>query len=388
MADEKSIVEVGKSTPTLSKGQKYQVELLNELDKSLAEMGTKFTDYGKTCVINAIASLLLYCQNNEIKLESINPIVLKAQLQNVGFSQLNMSALPSEAYFDMRKTWVEIVNKTTGEKESKLLYNVAIKPQGAGNEKLLRTFGVGVKKNGLHSPLLVREGETFTMPVYDGISVKPFHYEPKIECMNNKVILVCYVLEKADGGVEYLIANRESIKPNIIAQIRQNAMYKFKTTKVAKNGKDYEAVDTEARDNFYATLNVEAEKSTADELIDKYGEYVNPTYTSGGSRESMIIRKMKNNALKNYPKEYDTSYVKNAVENMFEDVDETVIQKPNFKGEVDVCEKVNKELEMIASDETAPADFELESVPAKPTPQEEIKKAIEESIKEDDGLPY
>ena len=43
--------------------------------------------------------------------------------------------------------------------------------------------------------------------------------------------------------------------------------------------------------------------------------------------EQMILRKMKNNALKNYPKEYDNTYVANSVKNMFEENDESVVEE-------------------------------------------------------------
>lgn len=361
MPTKNEIKTVETSVPAFSKGQKFQVEIMQELEKSMNVVDVAFTDYGRKCVVNAIGQLILTCQNQSIKLEDINSILLKQQLQSVGLTELNCAGQPSEAYFDMRKTWVKVVNKETGKEESRLVYNVTIKPQGAGNEKLVRKYGVGLKKGtGLHQAILIHEGDVVTMPQYEGAVITPLKVETKFENINNKVIGVAYVIEKEDGSEDYLIATREGIKPNIIAQIRQNALYKFKVEKTNSKGATYEAVDEDARDKFYTKLDADAEKMNVDELITAYKDYVNPTYTSGGSKESMILRKMKNNALKYYPKEYDNSYIKNAVENMFEEKDESVMEKPKVAKEtVDVVAKVEKELTEEPIDATAPADFEV-----------------------------
>lgn len=349
----KQLKTVDATALAVSKGQRYQIDLMNELDKSMKVMDVEFTQYGRKCVVNAIGSLILYCQNNDISLSSINSILLKTQLQNVGLTELNCAGLPSEAYFDFRKTTVEKTNEN-GEVEKKTVYNVSIKPQGAGNEKLVRKYGVGLKKEtGLHQAILIHEGDIVTMPQYEGSTITPMKIETKFENINNKIIGVAYVIEKVDGTEDYLIATREGIKPNIVAQIRQNTLYSFKVS-----GDKYK-VDIKARDEFYAKLDADAEKMNVDELLTAYKDYVNPTYTSGGSKEAMILRKMKNNALKYYPKEYDNSFIKNAVESMFEEQDESVMEKPKILKEVDVVEKVEQEIAEEPVVENAPIDFEV-----------------------------
>ena len=185
--------------------------------------------------------------------------------------------------------------------------------------------------------------------------------------------------EKEDGSVEYLIATRESVKANIIAQVRQNALYKF-TKEVEKTnprtGETYtkEEVDKEARDKFYDELNKKAEKMTLDEFLndEEVLKFVNPTYTSGGSKEQMILRKMKNNALKNYPKEYDTSIIKNAVQNMFEDFDESLLERK------DVVKKVQKELDEDLNDDVI-QDFTAKEEEVKPS-EETAEKPNNEDV--------
>jgi len=362
-----------KNEVALSGGLALQNQLLSELDKANQEFGANFTPYGKTCAINCIAGIVSFCKSNGIDIGKIDPTLLRLQVQNVGFTELNYASIPSEIYFDLRKTTIK--DKGNQEKE---VYTIAIKPQGAGNEKLVRKYGVGLKKgSGLHNAILIREGDEFIMPQFNGMEMTPPIYKPQLKNANNKVIAVVYPAEKEDGSVEYLIATRDSVKANIIAQIRQNTLYAFTEEKeyTAKNGAKYtkKEVNKEKRDKFYDEINKKAESMTLDEMLadEELLKYINPTYTSGGSKEQMIMRKMKNNALKNYPKEYDNSYITNAVKNMFEENDESVLERKN------VVEKVEKELDEDLNDDV------IEDFTAK---EEVVDKVVDEKV--DNDLPF
>ena len=340
---------------------KVQSELMNELNVSSENNGVEFTDYGKKCVMNAISGLVTLATSQGIDFKQINGSMLKLALQNVGYTELNYAAMPSEVYFDLRK--VRNQDGTTS-------YLPSIKPQGAGNEKLLRKYGVGLKKDtGLRSPWLVREGDDITFPSFDGLEMIPPKWTPK--SYDKKVIMVVYPAQKIDGSVEYLIATREGIKANIIAQIRQNTLYAFQKF----DGKS-KVVDEDARNKFYDELNKFAEEHKVDELIDnpKYAPYINPTYTSGGSKEQMILRKMKNNALKNYPNEYNNTAQRDAVENIWEDNDDSIKEKSSVAK--DVVSKVEKELDE-KTNEGAIQDFTVDEdgvVETNDSPKEEKKE--------------
>ena len=155
------------------KGLNFQVALVKQVENSVAEMGKSFTNYGKQCVINALASLVLYCRNNDIKFGTIDQTMVKLALINVGYTELNMAALPSEAYFDIRKLTKE-VEKEDGQVDRVTYYAISIKPQGAGNEKLTRKYGVNVKE--LQSALLIREGDEYALPGFDGTKMTPFSF--------------------------------------------------------------------------------------------------------------------------------------------------------------------------------------------------------------------
>ena len=91
---------------------KFQAELANELDVASEQMGASFSDYGKKCVVNAIAGLAVTCTSQGISLKDLDPTILKLALQNVGYTELNYAAIPSEIYFDLRKItiWCDTEN--------------------------------------------------------------------------------------------------------------------------------------------------------------------------------------------------------------------------------------------------------------------------------------
>ena len=317
MEDKKTNVPSTANAP-LTGGLKLQDQLMSELNQAANQMGQNFTDYGKVCIINAIAALVIYAKKEDIKISELDGNLVRLALQNIGYTELNFAANPSECYFDIRKTYSD--GKFTG-------YSLVIRPQGAGNEKLTRKYGVDLKTLG--SALLVREGDEFTLPGFDGFKRTSFTWVSK--SLDKKVIMVVYPIIKIDGSIDYLIATRESVKPNIIAHIRQNAI----------------KMDKAQRETFYAKLDEFAETKTVDELLaaKEYREWINPTYISGGSKEAMLLRKMKNNALKYYPKEYASAYMKNAVENMMEDMDDSLNETPKKVIDGDIVERVEHQIE-------------------------------------------
>ena len=50
---------------------------------------------------------------------------------------------------------------------------------------------------------------------------------------------------------------------------------------------------------------------TLDALLDapEFDKYISPAWKEGQSRESMIVRKMRNNITKKYPKNFENAYV-------------------------------------------------------------------------------
>lgn len=85
---------------------------------------------------------------------------------------------------------------------------------------LLRNFGVGVKK--VYPVWLVKEGDEFTYPKHRGVEVTPPEWEEK--GLSQKVIRVVYPVEMDGGKIEYMIAEREGVKGNLLAHVRNNLL--------------------------------------------------------------------------------------------------------------------------------------------------------------------
>lgn len=348
--------ELTKQQPTvkpLSKIQQFQVSIVNGITKTLRESECELTPYGKKCAMNCIAGIVSFLKGKDKSFENIDMDLLKISVQNTALLELNYASLPPEIYFDLRGNVL------------------TVKPQGAGNEKLVRTYGVGVKE--LAQPWVILEGDEFVLPSYDGNNITPPKWVRKT--LSGKAVAVCYRLVKTNGETEYLISGREEVASNLIAHIRQNALYKFANTKL--------------RDEFYSTL----EGRSLDDLLSdpKLRDYINPTYLSGGSREQMIIRKMKNNALKNYPREYNNSLVQEAAVSMFEDVDESLNEKPTETFDVrPVSEDAPLDFEIndegeIKEDVAKKDDLDIKTVETKEEKKGEIKVSIDD-LGDDDEL--
>ena len=333
--------EITKQPATM---QEYQALVVNELSTTMQSMGCELSPYGKKCALNSVAGAISFLKGQGKTLKDVNATLFKLSIQSAALLELNYASVPSEIYFDLRGDVL------------------TIKTQGAGNEKLVRRYGVGIAKDGLKTPWLVREGDEFTYPSYNGLEITPPTWKPK--SYSNKVILIVYPVQKSDGSVEYLISSRDDVAHNLVAQIRQNSLYSF--TKKDRDGKTIwnqkthrQEIDEAARQKFYDSLN----DRTLDDLLsdETLKEYINPTYMSSGSKEQMIIRKMKNNALKNYPREYDNSLMRDAVENLYEDKDESLNQpKKKYIDDVDITKKVDDEIEQDPQVANAPQDFKID----------------------------
>ena len=355
----------------------YQIDVMKQLDSFAKDSSIELTEYGRTCAYNVIGGLITHCRTNGIDLRQIDASILDQQIRNIAYTELNIATSPAECYFDLRK--IKVPDENGNEK---IVYSIKIAPQGAGNEKLVRKFGVNVKE--IHPAWLIREGDEYTLPSWEGGKLTPPSW--KMKSLSGKVIMVIYRITKQDGSEEYLIADRDAVKQSLISQIRQNSLYAFKKWVTdPRTGRKGQVVDEEARNQFYKELEDDFESRTVEECLklEKYEKFINPTYTSGGSRESMMIRKMKNIALKNYPKEYDSSLRAQAVVELQEDYDETIREKKVVPAVVkDVIDVVEGEVEEV--DPNAVPDFDVpeddgvveeepkEEIPH-PTPAEEPK---------------
>ena len=259
----------------------------------------------KLSVTTGAQQIFSLCKSQGIDVKDLDQSNVAQVLFNLAMLNVNPNAVPHECYLMIRK------NKSGPTIELGL--------EGDGNDALVRKYGVGVKS--LSSPFVVREGDEFTYPYFDGEKMCPPTW--KIKSLSAKPILVFYTLVKTDGTVEYLMADRESVAVNLRAHIANNMMSVTKKSKEEIINKiENMTLDQMLKDTSLRTAKLTISKydTTTRKYITEEVDVnlISPAYT-GPAREEMIIRKMRNNCLKKYPKSFDTAFLSKAYESTFED---------------------------------------------------------------------
>lgn len=189
----------------------------NSIVSSFQDIHLNLDAYQKACLANAVAKIneLLVSEGLQFNSPQIDQSNITTILSQVAMFKLNPAASPRECYFQLRN------NKKTGKK------NIEFGIEGNGNDAILRTYGVDVKD--VMPPIVVREGDEFTYPYFDGEKMHPFTWKPK--SFTAKPIAVVYVVTKNDGTKEYLVSARESVAANLKAHIANNLMFEKEDTK-------------------------------------------------------------------------------------------------------------------------------------------------------------
>lgn len=291
MTEKTSNISYGKvSVPATAAGNQLSFKSATGLGKAqeyyMAEIGT-IANNNKvaldaeqvTCGNNMISAMFNQAAKAGASLNSFDRNEIIQILQKATMLRLNVAAEPHECYLITR-------NQKVGDSWVKK-FEFGI--EGDGNDKLLRKYGVDVKK--VHKFWVVREHDEFTYPSFNGLEITPPTWKPKD--YYGKAVRVVYPIEKTDGTIDWNIAEREEVKINLLAHINQNVM---------KN-KDY-------TDAARAKLTERIANMTLYELFadQECLKIMSPAWASPHSRESMILRKMRNNATRRYPKEFSSAF--------------------------------------------------------------------------------
>lgn len=312
---------------------KAQDTYLRMIDAQFLSHGMRMSDYQKTCAMNAIYAIqsVLDKTGGKFSDADFDQTSLTGILKTTAALELNASATPREVYFSIRK-----------EKRGDLwIKKLEMGIEGDGNDALLRRFGVDIKKVG--RPWLVREGDDFTFPTHNGFEVTPPIW---VESGNGPIIRVVYPVLLSDGSAEFLIQEREDVRANLLAHLSNNLMNE--TFGVAESR--YKAtIEQKAQIDFKKKELLSTAKAlTMESILDNetLQLYISPAWTEPQSREQMIIRKMRNNAVKKYPKDFGSSFVSESYNGMDESFRDA-------QSEIDA--NANKELKDITPPEdTAP----------------------------------
>ena len=312
----------------LIKAETTYIEMVTE---SMSSYKLPFTEYQKTCVMGAIQKIYELLQTKGLDFKKVNQSNLSQILSSVAALKLNPVATPRECYFQLRNV---------KQADDTYIQTVEMGIEGAGNDAILRNFGVDVKS--VMPPFIVHDGDELSLPFFDGEKMTGLTWKPKT--LSGKVTAVIYVISKEDGSRDYAMADRESVAENLKAHIINNLR----------------AVP----DNVKNPILDKIENMTLDEMLSdkslrekvKYTAYnknlevtpISPAWTSPSSREAMIERKIRNNAIKKYPKNFGSDLASTGYENTYEDYD----QYREAPQRVNPIDAVDAEFEEKAQKET------------------------------------
>ena len=317
-----------KITTSLSE---WSNQFTNLVARDYQECGVEFSEYSKKCAMSAVEKIYALVKSSGKEMSNLDTSNLRSIVEQCASLKLNANAYPRECYFQLRN--VKVGNSW--------MQQVEMGIEGAGNDAILTNYGKDVEQ--VYPYWVVKEGDTFIPPKHKGVEITPPEWEEK-GLPNAKAVKVVYPVKLTDGTVQYLISDRESVKVNLFAHVRNNLMNE--TFGIAENR--YKATDAQKKQ-------IEAKKEpifealrkceTLDEMLSC--EIARP-YMSGAwldTPESMIIRKMCNNATKKFPKNYDSMASKAFVE-----MDETYQEQ-----QAEVIEQANS-VEFIEEEATEVAE--------------------------------
>lgn len=353
---------------------KYQDNYMNMIEEQFLAHRIVIDEYQMTCARNALAVIDEMLRKNGIEFRdpNLDQSSLTTILQQVTSLRLNASAMPSEIYFQIRNQ-----KKADGSWGKKLEMGI----EGDGNDALLRNFGVNVEKVG--SPWIVREGDHFEYPTFDGFDQTPPKWQPQ---GSGKVIRVVYPIRHYDGSTEFLIQERDDVAVNLRAHIRNNLMNE--TFGIAESRFKAKPDQLKKIDEKKQELLLPLKQMTLDQILNEpaYDEFISPAWKDNG--DSMIIRKMRNNAVKKYPKDFGSHFTASqfaSTDDSYNEMRDEVRSKPREVFDVvDVVEPIKQEpkhVEPVSQNSPTPlVDTEPE--------EEQLEGQISFDALPDEEAPY
>ena len=298
MSEQKQITEAKTYKTQLTQvNETYLPMITNQLENN----NITLSEYSKSCVVNAISAINNVLDTSGVAWgdASLDKSGITQILLSVAALQLNATATPRECYFQIRNV---AVKGADGKQVWKKKIEMGI--EGDGYDSLVSRFGRNVKKVFPH--WLVREDDDFKYPRYAGVELTPPEWQPK---GTGKVVRVVYPIQSTDGAVDYYISERADVKKNLIAHISNNLMNE--TFGVCADR--YKATDEQKQKIAEKKREIldKAKELDLDALLDsaEHDKYISPAWKEEQSRESMIIRKMRNNIVKKIPKDFGSSFV-------------------------------------------------------------------------------
>ncbi|QSF42698.1 hypothetical protein [Paenibacillus tianjinensis] len=269
------------------------------IESQLMNNGVNMDQYSKQCVINAISAINTVLDGKGITWsdEQLDRNNITEILLRVASLKLNASASPKEVFFQLRNVKIKVGDKDIWKKQ------IEMGIEGDGNDAILANFGRNVSK--VYPYWLVREHDQFVYPKFRGVEYEPPEWSPTGQ---GEVIRIVYPILHTDKTLHYYISERADVVKNLIAHMNNNMMNE--TFGVCQ-------------DRFKATTDqkkqIAVKKSEVLKRAKELGlgaldepdlqQYISPAWSEYQSRESMLIRKMRNNIVKKIPKDFGSAFV-------------------------------------------------------------------------------
>ena len=317
MAEEKN-TQVTKKEFTTSLSE-WSNTITNLIKKDYDSCGVTFDEYSKQCAMEAMTSIYnIVKANDKATMQNLDTSNLRSIVERCASLKLNANAYPREVYFQVRNTKIG----------NSYVPMIEMGIEGAGNDAILSNYGKNVER--VYPYWVVREGDTYIPPKHKGLELTPPEWEEN--GLSEKAVRVVYPIKLTDGTITYLSADRNSVKINLFAHVRNNLMnetFGICESRYKATDKQKQEIDIRKNEIFEVLKKCE----TVDEMLscDIAKPYISAAWID--TPESMIIRKMCNNAIKKFPKNYDAMASK-----AFLELDETYQQS-----QTEISENANKE---------------------------------------------
>lgn len=333
MAEKNEVAKKPEFTTSLSE---WTNTITGLVSRDFTQCGVQYDEYSKQCAMNAMSAIYQKVQDEKADMKNLNTSNLREVVAQCASLKLNASAVPREVYFQLRSKqvngqWVKMVEMGI---------------EGDGNDALLRQFGNNIDT--VYPVWLVKEGDEFTYPRRRGIEVEPAEWTPK--GLSDKTVRVVYPVKLKDGTVDYLIAEREPVRTNLIAHIRNNMLNetfgvcadRYKATPKQKE---------EIKAKKEEILSVVRDCKTLEDILkcEVAKPYISAAWLD--TPEAMIIRKMRNNAIKKFPKNLNSMASSSLLQ-----LDET------YKASQEEIKENENSQEFVVEDESVVAESEAVEV--------------------------
>ena len=285
MAEKNEVAQKQEFTTGLSQ---WTNTITGLVSRDFEQNGVQYDEYSKQCAMNAMGAIFQLVQSTDkVDMNNLNTSNLREVVAQCASLKLNANAMPREVFFQLR-------SKQVGGQWVKM---VEMGVEGDGNDALLRQFGNGIDT--VYPVWLVKEGDDFTYPRRRGIEIEPAEWTPK--GLSDKTVRVVYPVKLKDGTIDYLIAEREPVRTNLIAHIKNNMLnetFGICADRYKATPKQKEEIKVKKAEILSAIRECETLEDILNCEVAK--PYISAAWLD--TPEAMIIRKMRNNAIKKFPK--------------------------------------------------------------------------------------